>query len=109
MLIARGLQNKVLEALAMGKAVIASPPALAALRVRPGRHCLRAASNAAWIKGVTRLLRDESHRLRLGFAGRRYVEEHHDWDRCLEPLGELLSLPPSASHHTVALEGYNPA
>lgn len=95
--IARGLQNKVLEALAMGKAVIASPPALAALRVRPGRHCLRAASNAAWIKGVTRLLRDERHRVRLGSAGRRYVEEHHDWDRCLEPLGELLGLhSPSA-------------
>lgn len=107
--IARGLQNKVLEALAMGKAVIASSPALAALQVRPGRHCLRAASNAAWIKGVTRLLRDKRHRLRLGSAGRRYVEEHHDWDRCLEPLGELLSLPTSESRYTVALEGFNPA
>jgi sugar transferase (PEP-CTERM/EpsH1 system associated) len=103
--IARGLQNKVLEALAMGKAVIASPPALAALRVRPGRHCLRASSHAGWIKGVTRLLRDESHRLRLGSAGRRYVEEHHDWDRCLEPLGELLSLPASTSRYTVCPGG----
>jgi sugar transferase (PEP-CTERM/EpsH1 system associated) len=103
--IARGLQNKVLEALAMGKAVVASPPALAALRVRPGRHCLRASSHAGWIKGVTRLLRDESHRFRLGSAGRRYVEEHHDWDRCLEPLGELLSLPASTSRYTVCPGG----
>lgn len=91
--IARGLQNKVLEALAMGKAVIASPPALAALHLRPGKHCLRAASPSAWIKGVTRLLRNERLRGRLGSAGRRYVEEHHHWDRCLEPLGELLGLP----------------
>lgn len=91
--IARGLQNKVLEALAMGKAVIASPPALAALRLRPGKHCLRAASAAAWIKSVTRLLRNDRLRGRLGSAGRRYVEEHHHWDRCLEPLGELLGLP----------------
>ncbi|HTU89276.1 MAG TPA: TIGR03087 family PEP-CTERM/XrtA system glycosyltransferase [Gemmataceae bacterium] len=91
--IARGLQNKVLEAMAMGKAVIASPPALAALRVRPGKHCLRAASAAAWIKGVTRLIRNDRLRGCLGSAGRRYVEEHHHWDRCLEPMGELLGLP----------------
>lgn len=114
--IARGLQNKVLEALAMGKAVVASPPALAALRVRPGKHCLRAASAAAWIKGVTRLIRNEHLRGRLGCAGRRYVEEHHHWDRCLEPLGELLGFPkrPQPGHgdhedYISALERLDPA
>ena len=107
--IARGLQNKVLEALAMGKAVIAAPPALAALRVRPGEHCLRASSAAAWIKGVTRLLRDGRLRGRLGSAGRRYVEEHHHWDRCLEPFGALLGLPASLPRPTAALERVHPA
>jgi hypothetical protein len=29
-------------------------------------------------------------RRQLGQAGRRFVEEHHRWDRCLEPLGRLL-------------------
>ena len=27
----------------------------------------------------------------LGAAGRRYVEQHHRWEECLEPLGALLS------------------
>jgi sugar transferase (PEP-CTERM/EpsH1 system associated) len=106
--IARGLQNKVLEALAMSKAVVASPPSLAALRVRPGKHCVRASSPAQWIKATTRLLRDENQRNRLGSAGRRYVEEHHDWDRCLEPLGELLGFAAS-SPRRIALEIGEPA
>lgn len=107
--IARGLQNKVLEALAMGKAVIASPPALAALKVRPGKHCLRASTPSQWIKATTRLLRDDRHRCRLGSAGRGFVEEHHHWDRCLEPLGELLDLPASTSRHSSAWERLDPA
>ena len=107
--IARGLQNKVLEALAMGKAVVASPPSLAALRVRPGEHCLRASSPAQWVKLTTRLLRNEEQRTRLGSAGRRYVEEHHDWDRCLEPLGELLGLAKATARRSAPMEVLDPA
>jgi sugar transferase (PEP-CTERM/EpsH1 system associated) len=90
--IARGLQNKVLEALAMGKATVASPQSLAALQVQPGVHVLSAASSHEWAEAILRLLEDADLRQRLGTAGRRYVEEHHHWDRCLEPLGTLLGL-----------------
>jgi glycosyltransferase involved in cell wall biosynthesis len=98
--LARGLQNKVLEALAMGKAVLASPPALAALNVEPGVHLLSASSPTEWIASVPRLLHDESLRRRLGSAGRSYVETHHHWDRCLEPLGDLLGLTGPAAGAT---------
>jgi sugar transferase (PEP-CTERM/EpsH1 system associated) len=94
--LARGLQNKVLEALAMGKAVVASKPALAALRVEPGVHALTASTSDEWGEAVVRLLNDPSAQRRLGAAGRRYVEEHHHWDRCLEPFGDLLGLTESA-------------
>jgi sugar transferase (PEP-CTERM/EpsH1 system associated) len=90
--IARGLQNKVLEALAMGKAVVASPPALAALQIRPGVHLLAASSAVEWVNGIQTLLENEHYRGELGAAGRKFVEEHHDWDHCLEPLSELLKL-----------------
>jgi glycosyltransferase involved in cell wall biosynthesis len=90
--LARGLQNKVLEALAMSKAVVASPPALAALHARPGTHLLSASSRAEWIDTVSQLLKDEALRQRMGTAGRRFVEEHHHWDRCLRPLIHLLGL-----------------
>jgi glycosyltransferase involved in cell wall biosynthesis len=94
--LARGLQNKVLEALAMGKAVVASKPALAALHVEPGVHALAASSAAEWVEAVVRLLNDPSAQRQLGAAGRRNVEEHHHWDRCLVPFGDLLGLATDA-------------
>jgi sugar transferase (PEP-CTERM/EpsH1 system associated) len=90
--IARGVQNKVLEALAMGKATVASPMSLAGLRgaATPG---VRMASTAEqWTKTVLQLLDDASERRQLGEAGRHYVATHHCWDHCLEPFLDLLRL-----------------
>ena len=95
--IARGVQNKVLEAMAMGKAVVASPQTLLGLKASPGTHLLRASSPGEWAGAVLRLFADEDLRLRLGLAGRRYVEENHRWECCLEPFGPLLGLPGSDS------------
>jgi sugar transferase (PEP-CTERM/EpsH1 system associated) len=89
--LARGVQNKVLEALAMGKATVASPQALAGVQP-PGETHRCATTPAEWAGAVLGLLADEPLRRRLGAAGRRYVEEHHCWDRCLEPFGALLGL-----------------
>lgn len=91
--LARGLQNKVLEALAMGKPVVAAPAALAALRAEPGRHLLAASKPAEWVNAIGRLFDDEGLRRELGAAGRRYVEEHHHWEHCLEPLLESVFAP----------------
>jgi sugar transferase (PEP-CTERM/EpsH1 system associated) len=94
--IARGVQNKILEALAMGKAVVASPASLEGVKARPGLHLLAASSASEWTQTVLRLLDDPALRERLGDAGRRYVESHHRWDRCLEPFSRLLRLPTAA-------------
>ncbi len=98
--IARGLQNKVTEALAMGKATVITPHVLAGLRAQPGTHLLTAASPAEWRQSVLRLLADRDFRKRLGQAGRRYVEEHHRWQQCLEPLTGLLGLQREHSGQT---------
>ncbi len=90
--IARGVQNKTLEALATGKAVVASPQALTGLRAEPGVHALTATTPAEWADAVGNLLQDAEARRRLGAAGRRYVEEHHSWDACLGPFEGLLGL-----------------
>jgi sugar transferase (PEP-CTERM/EpsH1 system associated) len=92
--IARGVQNKVLEALAMGKAVVASPGAIEGIRAEPGVHLLAASTPGEWVDTVTRLLDDRDLRRRLGAAGRAYVEEAHSWERCLAPFGTLLGLGP---------------
>jgi polysaccharide biosynthesis protein PslH len=90
--LARGVQNKVLEALAMARATVASPQALAGLRALPGTHLLSAAAADEWAAAVLRLLDDEGLCRQLGAAGRRYAEEHHCWERCLEPFPSLLGL-----------------
>jgi sugar transferase (PEP-CTERM/EpsH1 system associated) len=90
--IARGVQNKVLEAMALAKAVVASPQALKGLGDRPDVPALAATTPSEWVGRLTRLLADEPYRRQLGAAGRRYVEEYHDWERCLEPFGALLGL-----------------
>jgi sugar transferase (PEP-CTERM/EpsH1 system associated) len=90
--IARGLQNKVLEALAMSRATVVSPQALEGLQARPGVHLLTAGTPGEWVTAILSLLDDPARRQQLGEAGRRYVETHHSWDDCLKPFGPLLGL-----------------
>lgn len=91
--IARGVQNKVLEALAMSRAAVVSPQSLEGLGAQAGVDLLAASSVSEWVESILRLFADPGLRLQLGVAGRRYVEENHRWDRCLEPFGPLLGLP----------------
>jgi sugar transferase (PEP-CTERM/EpsH1 system associated) len=94
--IARGVQNKVLESLAMGKATVVSPPPLEGLRAAPGRDLLVARSPAEWVECLGRLFEGAALRRQLGSAGRAYAEQNHRWETCLAPLTGLLGL--SASH-----------
>jgi sugar transferase (PEP-CTERM/EpsH1 system associated) len=90
--IARGIQNKVLEAMAMAKPVVASPQGLAGLGHHLDLPALTASDRNEWVEHVVRLLDNPGLRQQLGAAGRAYVEAYHDWDRCLEPFEELLNL-----------------
>ena len=97
MRLSRGLQNKVLEGLAMGKATVAAPPALAALRAEPGVHLLSATTPDEWVAAVCGLLADPARRRELGAAGRRFVEDNHHWDTCLKPLVDAVLPPPGVA------------
>jgi sugar transferase (PEP-CTERM/EpsH1 system associated) len=100
--IARGIQNKVLEALAMAKPVIASPSALEGLEVTAGEHVLSAVSVSDWISSLEMLFRDSRFGAQLGEAGREFVETHHSWQACLSPLDPLLGLRPAPSEAPAA-------
>jgi sugar transferase (PEP-CTERM/EpsH1 system associated) len=88
--IARGIQNKVLEAMAAAKPVIASPQSLEGLDVVPGEHVYRAADAAEWVAGISSLFGNVRERDRLAAAGRAFVCEHHQWESCMRPLETLL-------------------
>jgi polysaccharide biosynthesis protein PslH len=84
--VARGLQNKVIEAMAMGKPTLSAPAAMAALHAIPGVHLLRPTSVSEWVKAICELWLDIDRRETLGKAARAYVEQYHDWPKCLAPL-----------------------
>lgn len=100
--IARGVQNKVLEALAMGKAVMASSESLEGLGLVHQRHVWQARGEADWWEGVPRLLADQALRQQLGENGRAHVEREHHWDACLAPLADVLGVSPRQSPASTA-------
>jgi polysaccharide biosynthesis protein PslH len=75
-----GIQNKVLEAMACGAPVVASPQAASALPADPGSDLLVASGAEAFAEAILELLDHPERREQLGRAGRGYVERCHSWD-----------------------------
>jgi polysaccharide biosynthesis protein PslH len=88
--VARGLQNKVLEAMAMRVPVVASPPAARGIDAVPDRDLLVAAEPDGFARAVADLIGDPAQRDRYAEAGRACVTTNHDWERLLSRLGRLL-------------------
>jgi sugar transferase (PEP-CTERM/EpsH1 system associated) len=87
--VAVGIQNKVLEALAMGAPLVGTSASCRALRVRDGKHLLMAEENQAYAEAVLKLLEEPLLAQNLGIAGRQYVKEHHCWMEAANTLSDL--------------------
>lgn len=84
-----GIQNKVLEAMACGIPVVGSSQAFSALKVERGADCLAADTPAAFAEALLNLLNNEGLRQRMGAAGRRFVETHHNWHSIIAELESI--------------------
>jgi sugar transferase (PEP-CTERM/EpsH1 system associated) len=89
--IARGTQNKILEAMAMGVPTVASVAAARGVDADPGIHVLTAESPGEYADAILRLLEEPNERRRLSDAGRSRVLSHHSWGRSMEMLDQLLA------------------
>ena len=87
--IARGIQNKVLEAMAMGRPVVASPGAFEGVRAVAGRDLLVADGAVAIAEAIGAVL-DGAHP-GLGAAGRAAVEAGYAWSATLARLDAALA------------------
>lgn len=88
LLIARGIQNKVLEAMALAVPVVASGAAFEGVRAMPGRDLLVADGASATAQAIAELL--QGAHPGLGRAGRLAMEQGHDWGVTLRRLDPLL-------------------
>ena len=86
--IARGIQNKVLEGMATGKPVIASPPAFEGVRAQAGRDLLVADGPAAFVDAICEVL-DGKHP-GLGAAARDAMVSGYAWSSVLAAMDPLL-------------------
>ena len=88
--IGRGVQNKVLEAMAMQKTVVATPQALEGICAAAGTEVLRAAGAGEFIYHVGQELSSPSD---IGVAARRRILRDYRWDANLQRLGAALGVP----------------
>jgi polysaccharide biosynthesis protein PslH len=88
--IARGIQNKVLEAMAMAKPVVASTAAAEGIDAQDGVHFLVAATVEEEASQVSVLLSNPLGREQLGQAARAHVAQHYSWAGQLAALDDVM-------------------
>ncbi len=90
-----GTRLKILEALAMGKAVVSTTLGYEGIDLTPGLHLLAADTPEAFAAAVIRALDDSDLRARLGTAGREVVVRRYSWECSSEALRTALGQLPS--------------
>ncbi len=84
-----GMRVKVLEALAAGKAIVASRLAVEGLDVGDGRQCRLAETDQEFADHILSLLADDAERRRLGSEARSWACENLPWSRAVERYERL--------------------
>ena len=88
-----GTRLKVLEAMAMGRALVSTRLGIEGLGASDGSELFVANDAEAFARRVLDLLRDEARRDTLGRAARAFVEQHYGWER-IGPLLEAVYARP---------------
>ncbi|MBL0924753.1 MAG: TIGR03087 family PEP-CTERM/XrtA system glycosyltransferase [Sphingomonadaceae bacterium] len=108
--IARGVQNKVLEAMAMARPVVASQAAAEGIEAEAGVHFYVEPDVFAEAERVCALLDQPQAALKTGVAARAHVVLHYGWDTRLAALNALMqnSVHPFASNQEEKPLRYTP-
>jgi len=96
--IARGTQNKILESMAMGIPVVASPEAAKGIRANQNEHFLVADNPTLFAKHILDVLTDDQLRNRLCAAAKAQIEKSHSWSNSMGILDRILATPEKSEH-----------
>ena len=100
--IARGVQNKILEAMASGLPVVATSRAAEGIDARPGRDLVVADDPVEFAARTVKLLFDRQLQQKLSRNARKLVESKYHWNNCLQKLDLILEAIPERSPETTA-------
>jgi sugar transferase (PEP-CTERM/EpsH1 system associated) len=102
--IARGTQNKILEAMAMGVPVVTSSVAAGGVDAVAGEHLVVADTPAATADAILNLLERPEERRRLADAGRARMLSHHAWAHSMKRLDGIIGRCTRSAANTPQLE-----
>lgn len=88
--VARGIQNKILEAMAMARPVVASAGCAGVIDAKPGEELLSAAAAGDFVDAVAGLIADPARAARIGAAARRRVVECYSWEASMSGIDRYL-------------------
>jgi sugar transferase (PEP-CTERM/EpsH1 system associated) len=88
--IARGVQNKILEAMAMGRPVVAANSCAGAIAAVSGRDLLAAETAEDYVAAIRHLLDDAFSAAEIGSKGRQCVVSQYSWDAHLSGIDRHL-------------------
>jgi polysaccharide biosynthesis protein PslH len=94
LLLARGVQNKLLEAMAMARPVVATPAAAEGIDAAAGQMLRVADGASAMAAAIGALLDDPARAAAMGAAARQRMIDRYGWNARLAPLAALLGLTP---------------
>lgn len=90
MRVARGIQNKIVEAMAMARPVVAAVACVASLDAEAGTELLQAATPREFVQQINALLRDPERARRIGHAARARIQSDYRWSDRLAPVGRHI-------------------
>lgn len=88
---ARGIQNKILEAMAMGKPVVTTSKAFEGIEAVPEKDLVIADEKEEFIHKIDLLLRNQNRLNSLGESARKTVEQNYSWERSMGLLDKILA------------------
>jgi glycosyltransferase involved in cell wall biosynthesis len=89
--LAAGVQNKVLEYMALGLPVVTSSIGLEGFAAQPEQDLLVADNPQGYAEAIARLWNDDALMRQLASNGHAYVNAHHQWGSRLAPMVERVA------------------
>jgi glycosyltransferase involved in cell wall biosynthesis len=90
MTLGSGMQNKILEAMAVGTPVVSNQLGLGDIRAVAGTDVMRAEGAEGIADAVVCLLKSPERRVTMAENARRFVETQHDWDSINESFEHYM-------------------